>query len=82
MPECVANNRHWQVLYVFPQLSAYGGNIVYTVSYNTDQQEQVIIRVTSEPDLIIEVSFQSHTEIETTWSFGLVGSSLISMKSC
>ena len=33
--------------------------MVYTVSYNTDQQEQRAIRVTSEPDLIIEVSFQT-----------------------
>lgn len=43
----------------FLQLLAYGGNMVYTVSYNTDQQEQRAIRVTSEPDLIIEVSFQT-----------------------
>lgn len=82
MPECLANNLNWLVLFVFAQLSAYGGSVVYTVSYNTDQQEQVIIRVTSEPDLIIEVSFQSHAEIETTWSFGVLKSSLISMKSC
>uniref|UniRef100_A0A3Q3VVE3 Basement membrane-specific heparan sulfate proteoglycan core protein n=1 Tax=Mola mola TaxID=94237 RepID=A0A3Q3VVE3_MOLML len=41
-------------LYLGNKLSAYGGSVVYTVSYNTDQQEQVIIRVTSEPDLIIE----------------------------
>lgn len=38
------------------QLSAYGGSVVYTVSYTTDQKEQTTIRVTSEPDLIIEVS--------------------------
>lgn len=43
------------------QLAAYGGNLAYTVSYNTDQQEQSVIRVTSEPDLIIEVS------CPTTW---------------
>ncbi|KAM7395151.1 hypothetical protein PAMA_006754 [Pampus argenteus] len=36
------------------KLSAYGGSVVYTVSYTTDQQEQMAIRVTSEPDLIIE----------------------------
>ncbi|KAM8846710.1 LOW QUALITY PROTEIN: laminin subunit alpha-2 [Synchiropus picturatus] len=36
------------------KLSAYGGTVVYAVSYSTDHQEQVAIRVTSEPDLIIE----------------------------
>ncbi|XP_030260302.1 laminin subunit alpha-2 isoform X4 [Sparus aurata] len=41
-------------LYLGNKLLAYGGNVVYTVSYNTDQQEQRAIRVTSEPDLIIE----------------------------
>lgn len=51
---------------VFLQLSAYGGIVLYTVSYNTDQQEQMAIRVTSEPDLIIEVSFQTHTKIKTS----------------
>ncbi|XP_051266055.1 laminin subunit alpha-2 isoform X2 [Dicentrarchus labrax] len=39
-------------LYLGNKLSAYGGSVVYTVSYTTDQQKQ--IRVTSEPDLIIE----------------------------
>ncbi|XP_029984754.1 laminin subunit alpha-2 isoform X3 [Sphaeramia orbicularis] len=43
-------------LYLGNKLSAYGGNVVYTVSYTTDQQEQRAIRVTSEPDLIIEGS--------------------------
>ncbi|XP_071323557.1 laminin subunit alpha-2 isoform X2 [Trachinotus anak] len=41
-------------LYLGNKLSAYGGSVVYTVSYTTDQQEQMPIRVTSEPDLIIE----------------------------
>ncbi|XP_074541079.1 laminin subunit alpha-2 [Halichoeres trimaculatus] len=41
-------------LYLGNKLTAYGGRVVYTVSYNTDQQEQRAIRVTSEPDLIIE----------------------------
>ncbi|KAI3364158.1 hypothetical protein L3Q82_010974 [Scortum barcoo] len=41
-------------LYLGNKLSAYGGSIAYTVSYTTDQQEQMTIRVTSEPDLIIE----------------------------
>ncbi|XP_029705872.1 LOW QUALITY PROTEIN: laminin subunit alpha-2 [Takifugu rubripes] len=40
--------------YLGNKLTAYGGNLAYTVSYNTDQQEQSVIRVTSEPDLIIE----------------------------
>lgn len=42
---------------VILQLSAYGGNVIFTVSYTVDQQEEESIRVTSEPDLIIEVSF-------------------------
>ncbi|XP_028252901.1 laminin subunit alpha-2 isoform X2 [Parambassis ranga] len=41
-------------LYLGNKLLAYGGSLVYTVSYSTDQQEQMAIRVTSEPDLIIE----------------------------
>nr|XP_046228315.1 laminin subunit alpha-2 isoform X2 [Scatophagus argus] len=41
-------------LYLGNKLPAYGGSVVYTVSYNIDQQEQMAIRVTSEPDLIIE----------------------------
>ncbi|XP_070781481.1 laminin subunit alpha-2 [Enoplosus armatus] len=41
-------------LYLGNKLSAYGGSVVYTVSYTTDQQEQMAIRVTSQPDLIIE----------------------------
>ncbi|KAF3703025.1 Laminin subunit alpha-2 [Channa argus] len=41
-------------LYLGNKLTAYGGSIVYTVSYTTDQQEPMAIRVTSEPDLIIE----------------------------
>ncbi|XP_076612601.1 laminin subunit alpha-2 [Chaetodon auriga] len=41
-------------LYLGSKLTAYGGSVLYTVSYNTDQQEQMAIRVTSEPDLIIE----------------------------
>lgn len=49
---------------VFLQLSAYGGSVVYTVSYTTDQREQMAIRVTSEPDLIIEVSFQTHIKTQ------------------
>lgn len=45
------------MIYVcFLQLTAYGGSLAYTVSYRTDQQEQSGIRVTSEPDLIIQVS--------------------------
>ncbi|KAK7907204.1 hypothetical protein WMY93_015816 [Mugilogobius chulae] len=40
--------------WVYHNLSAYGGNVVYTVSYTVDQQVQISIRVTSEPDLIIE----------------------------
>ncbi|XP_061125977.1 laminin subunit alpha-2 isoform X2 [Syngnathus typhle] len=39
--------------YLGNKLPAYGGTMVYTVSYTVDQQEQGI-RVTSEPDLIIE----------------------------
>ncbi|XP_075940171.1 laminin subunit alpha-2 [Anarhichas minor] len=41
-------------LYLGNKLSAYGGSLVYTVSYTTDQQEQMAIRVTSQPDLVIE----------------------------
>ncbi|KAL6095758.1 lama2 [Pungitius sinensis] len=41
-------------LYLGNKLSAYGGSLVYTVSYATDQQEQMAVRVTSQPDLIIE----------------------------
>ncbi|XP_055088114.1 laminin subunit alpha-2 isoform X4 [Periophthalmus magnuspinnatus] len=41
-------------LFLGNKLAAYGGNVVYTVSYTVDQQEQTAIRVTSEPDLIIE----------------------------
>ncbi|XP_029318611.1 laminin subunit alpha-2 isoform X2 [Cottoperca gobio] len=41
-------------LYLGNKISAYGGSVVYTVSYTTDQQEQMAIRVTSQPDLIIE----------------------------
>ncbi|XP_034018533.1 laminin subunit alpha-2 isoform X2 [Thalassophryne amazonica] len=41
-------------LFLGNKLSAYGGNLVYTVSYTTDQQEPTAVRVTSEPDLIIE----------------------------
>ncbi|XP_029351939.1 laminin subunit alpha-2 isoform X3 [Echeneis naucrates] len=41
-------------LYLGNKVSAYGGSVVYSVSYTTDQQEQRPIRVTSEPDLIIE----------------------------
>ncbi|XP_054872127.1 laminin subunit alpha-2 isoform X5 [Amphiprion ocellaris] len=40
--------------YLGNKLAAYGGSVVFTVSYTTDQQEQMAIRVTSEPDLIIE----------------------------
>ncbi|XP_061560844.1 laminin subunit alpha-2 isoform X2 [Phycodurus eques] len=39
--------------YLGNKLPAYGGTVVYTVSYTIDQQER-IIRVTSEPDFIIE----------------------------
>ncbi|CAJ1078287.1 laminin subunit alpha-2 isoform X2 [Xyrichtys novacula] len=41
-------------LYLGNKLTAYGGSVIYTVSYRIDQQEQTAIRVTSEPDLIIE----------------------------
>ncbi|KAM4522102.1 laminin subunit alpha-2 isoform 2-T2 [Odontesthes bonariensis] len=41
-------------LYLGNKLTAYGGSVVFTVSYTTDQQEQMAIRVTSQPDLIIE----------------------------
>ncbi|XP_057678966.1 laminin subunit alpha-2 isoform X4 [Corythoichthys intestinalis] len=39
--------------YLGNKLSAYGGSVVYTVSYTIDHQDHMI-RVTSEPDLIIE----------------------------
>nr|XP_054604109.1 laminin subunit alpha-2 isoform X1 [Nothobranchius furzeri] len=38
--------------YLGNKLAAYGGKVTFMVSYTTDQQEQ--IRVTSEPDLVIE----------------------------
>ncbi|CAN9507937.1 unnamed protein product [Ophioblennius macclurei] len=41
-------------LYLGNKISSYGGSVIFTVSYTTDQQEQALIRVTSEPDLIIE----------------------------
>ncbi|XP_047244519.1 laminin subunit alpha-2 isoform X11 [Girardinichthys multiradiatus] len=41
-------------MYLGNKILAYGGDVVFTVSYTTHQQEQVAIRVTSEPDLIIE----------------------------
>ncbi|XP_008282825.1 laminin subunit alpha-2 isoform X4 [Stegastes partitus] len=41
-------------LYLGNKLAAYGGSVVFIVSYSTDQQEQMAIRVTSEPDIIIE----------------------------
>lgn len=41
-------------LFLGNKLTAYGGSVVYTVSYTTDQQEQTRIRITSEPDIIIE----------------------------
>ncbi|XP_061563031.1 laminin subunit alpha-2 isoform X2 [Cololabis saira] len=41
-------------LYLGNKLTAYGGSVVFSVSYTTDQQEQMAIRVTSEPDLIIQ----------------------------
>nr|XP_057947713.1 laminin subunit alpha-2 isoform X3 [Doryrhamphus excisus] len=41
-------------VYLGNKLSAYGGGVVYTVSYITEQQEEMPIRVTSEPDLIVE----------------------------
>ncbi|XP_028295898.1 laminin subunit alpha-2 isoform X3 [Gouania willdenowi] len=41
-------------LYLGNKLTAYGGSVVFTVSYTMDQQEQVAVRVTSEPDLVIE----------------------------
>ncbi|KAM7367692.1 hypothetical protein PAMP_013975 [Pampus punctatissimus] len=52
----IASSCYWNApgLYLGNKLSAYGGSVVYTVSYTTDQQEQMAIRVTSEPDLIIE----------------------------
>ncbi|KAF3850087.1 hypothetical protein F7725_019806 [Dissostichus mawsoni] len=42
-------------LYLGNKISAYGGSLVYTVSYTTDQHEPMAIRVTSQPDLIIEI---------------------------
>ncbi|XP_056283363.1 laminin subunit alpha-2 isoform X4 [Pseudoliparis swirei] len=41
-------------LYLGNKLTAYGGSLVSSVSYTTDQQEQMAIRVTSQPDLVIE----------------------------
>ncbi|XP_023808537.1 laminin subunit alpha-2 isoform X2 [Oryzias latipes] len=41
-------------LYLGNKLTAYGGIVTFTVSYTTDQQVQNAIRVTSEPDLIIQ----------------------------
>ncbi|XP_058469730.1 laminin subunit alpha-2 isoform X2 [Solea solea] len=41
-------------LFLGNKITAYGGSVVYAVSYSIDQQEQRSIRVTSEPDLIIE----------------------------
>ncbi|XP_069017691.1 laminin subunit alpha-2 [Embiotoca jacksoni] len=41
-------------LFLGNKLSAYGGSVFFSVSYTTDQQEQRDIRVTSEPDLILE----------------------------
>ncbi|XP_015224716.1 PREDICTED: laminin subunit alpha-2 isoform X7 [Cyprinodon variegatus] len=41
-------------VYLGNKISAYGGDVVFTVSYTTHEQEQENIRVTSEPDLIIE----------------------------
>ncbi|XP_038127225.1 laminin subunit alpha-2 isoform X2 [Cyprinodon tularosa] len=41
-------------VYLGNKISAYGGDVVFTVSYTTHEQEQGSIRVTSEPDLIIE----------------------------
>ncbi|XP_056150110.1 laminin subunit alpha-2 [Lampris incognitus] len=41
-------------LYLGNKLLAYGGSLSYTVSYTTDQQQQTAIRVTSQPDLVIE----------------------------
>lgn len=46
--------------------------MVYTVSYTTDQHEQMAIRVTSEPDLIIEVSFTHNTMLDTSKNISLV----------
>ncbi|XP_030201370.1 laminin subunit alpha-2 isoform X3 [Gadus morhua] len=47
---------YWSAPGVFlgNKLTAYGGNLVYTVSYVTNQQDPNNIRVTSQPDLIIE----------------------------
>uniref|UniRef100_A0A3P8V0J9 Laminin subunit alpha 2 n=1 Tax=Cynoglossus semilaevis TaxID=244447 RepID=A0A3P8V0J9_CYNSE len=41
-------------LYLGNKITAYGGSVVYTVSYTTEQREQTGVRVTSEADLIIE----------------------------
>ncbi|KAF7660100.1 hypothetical protein LDENG_00288180 [Lucifuga dentata] len=52
----LGSSYYWSApeLYLGNKLSAYGGNLVYTVSYTTDQDQQNAIRVTSQPDLIIE----------------------------
>ncbi|XP_076023918.1 laminin subunit alpha-2 [Genypterus blacodes] len=51
----LGSSYYWSApqLYLGNKLSAYGGHLVYTVSYATDQDEQSI-RVTTQPDLIIE----------------------------
>ncbi|KAF6732239.1 Laminin subunit alpha-2, partial [Oryzias melastigma] len=41
-------------LHLGNKLTAYGGIVTFTISYTTDQQVQSAIRVTSEPDLIIQ----------------------------
>ncbi|XP_055005634.1 LOW QUALITY PROTEIN: laminin subunit alpha-2 [Boleophthalmus pectinirostris] len=41
-------------LYLGNKLRAYGGTVIYKVSYTVDQQEQTPIRVTTELDIIIE----------------------------
>ncbi|TNN34084.1 Laminin subunit alpha-1 [Liparis tanakae] len=46
--------RHFSGEGSFCRLTAYGGSLVSSVSYTTDQQEQAAIRVTSQPDLVIE----------------------------
>ncbi|KAM4601168.1 laminin subunit alpha-2 [Polymixia lowei] len=52
----LGSSYYWSApeLYLGNKLSAYGGSLVYTVSYTTDQQQQTAVRVTSQPDLIIE----------------------------
>uniref|UniRef100_UPI003AAF5012 laminin subunit alpha-2 n=1 Tax=Centroberyx gerrardi TaxID=166262 RepID=UPI003AAF5012 len=52
----LGSSYYWSApeLYLGNKLSAYGGSVVYTVSYTTDQQQQAPIRVTSQPDLVIE----------------------------